>query len=85
MKMYKHIMVVGKAVGKAVGETEEHPFVSVLCPTYNRQALIPLVVEQFMSQRYPKDRMELVILDDSSRKWSSLPHMVKVLPAPVWP
>jgi len=39
--------------------------VSVLCATYNRQQLIPLVIHQFNHQDYPKDQMELIILDDS--------------------
>lgn len=39
--------------------------VSVLCATYNRQQLIPLVIHQFNHQDYPNDQMELIILDDS--------------------
>jgi GR25 family glycosyltransferase involved in LPS biosynthesis len=39
--------------------------VSVLCATYNRQKLIPLVIHQFNHQDYPNDQMELIILDDS--------------------
>jgi len=44
------------------------PFVSVLCVTYNRQQLIPLVIHQFNHQDYPTDRMELIILDDSDHE-----------------
>lgn len=43
-------------------------FVSVLCATYNRQQLIPLVIHQFNHQDYPNDRMELIILDDSDHE-----------------
>jgi GR25 family glycosyltransferase involved in LPS biosynthesis len=39
--------------------------VSVLCATYNRQQLIPLVIHQFNCQNYPNADMELIILDDS--------------------
>lgn len=39
--------------------------VSVLCPTYNRQFMIPAVVEQYKSQTFPATNMELIILDDS--------------------
>jgi len=42
------------------------PFVSVLCPTYNRQALLPIVIEQYKIQSYPIERRELIILDDST-------------------
>ena len=43
------------------------PFVSVLCPTCNRQNLIPLVVDQFLHQNYPTNKKELIILDDSEK------------------
>jgi glycosyltransferase involved in cell wall biosynthesis len=43
----------------------KRPYVSVLCATYNRQQLIPLVIHQFNNQDYPNDRMELIIIDDS--------------------
>lgn len=40
------------------------PFVSVITPTYNRRKFIPSLIECFLSQTYPKDRMEWIILDD---------------------
>lgn len=39
--------------------------VSVICPTKNRQVLIPLIIHQFNKQIYPKKNCELIILDDS--------------------
>jgi|TARA_B110000971_G_C19746661_1_gene379997 glycosyltransferase involved in cell wall biosynthesis len=42
------------------------PFVSVLCPTHNRHALLPIVIEQYQIQSYPIERRELIILDDST-------------------
>ena len=41
------------------------PFVSVLCPTYNRNKLLPILVQQYRMQDYPARRRELIILDDS--------------------
>ena len=45
------------------------PFVSCLCPTYNRAPdHLPLVgeaVESFLRQDYPADRRELIILNDT--------------------
>lgn len=41
-------------------------YVSVLCPTFNRQFMIPLVIEQFQSQTFSSS--ELIILDDSPVK-----------------
>ncbi len=40
------------------------PFVSVLTPTYNRRLFLPAILECYLSQTYPKDRMEWLIYDD---------------------
>lgn len=40
------------------------PFVSVCTPTYNRRAWIPLAIHCYMSQDYPLERMEWVVVDD---------------------
>jgi len=48
------------------------PFVSVVCPTYNRRRFIPHMIACFLSQTYPQNRMELVILDDGSDKIKDL-------------
>ena len=42
------------------------PFVSVICPTYNRRQFLPSLIHQFNYQTYPQDYMELIILDDSA-------------------
>lgn len=41
------------------------PFVSVVCPTWQRRAFLPFLVYMFQYQDYPAERRELVILDDS--------------------
>ena len=41
------------------------PFVSVICPTYNRRKFLPNLMKQFNYQTYPQEFMELIILDDS--------------------
>ncbi len=41
------------------------PFVSVICPTYNRRQFLPNLIHQFNYQTYPQEYMELIILDDS--------------------
>jgi glycosyltransferase involved in cell wall biosynthesis len=48
------------------------PFVSVITPTYNRRKYIPILIELYKSQTYPKDRMEWVILDDGQDKVEDL-------------
>ena len=42
------------------------PFVSVIIPTYNRSALLEQTVDTFLAQEYPRDRWELVIVDNGS-------------------
>lgn len=41
------------------------PFVSCICPTYNRREFLPHLLYMYDYQTYPADRRELVILDDS--------------------
>jgi len=45
---------------------KEFPFVSVITPTYNRRRFIPTLIQCYLSQTYPKDRMEWIVLDDGS-------------------
>lgn len=47
-------------------QAANHPFVSVITPTYNRRKFIPHLINAYASQKYPKDRMEWIILDDGS-------------------
>ena len=44
----------------------DQPFVSVLTPTYNRRRFIPSMIQCFLSQTYPKHKMEWIILDDGT-------------------
>lgn len=41
------------------------PFVSVVCPTYNRREFLPYLLYIWQYQDYPADKRELIILDDS--------------------
>lgn len=45
--------------------THNRPFVSVIVPSYNRREFLPYLIHQFNYQTYPKELMELVIVDDS--------------------
>ena len=44
----------------------ERPFISVIIPTYNRSALLQQTVDTFVSQTYPADRWELILVDNNS-------------------
>jgi glycosyltransferase involved in cell wall biosynthesis len=46
--------------------TDPHPFVSVIIPTYNRSARLESTVESFVGQNYPRERFEIIIVDNAS-------------------
>ncbi|MEO3989857.1 glycosyltransferase family 2 protein [Pseudocitrobacter cyperus] len=52
------------------------PFVSVVCPTYNRREFLPYLLYIWQYQDYPADRRELVILDDSPTSNADLIEMM---------
>jgi Glycosyltransferases involved in cell wall biogenesis len=52
------------------------PFVSVVCPTWNRRAFLPYLLYIFQYQDYPADRRELIILDDSAQSNEDLVAMM---------
>ena len=49
-------------------ESKQLPFVSICTPTFNRRPFIPIMIECFNHQTYPKDRMEWIIIDDGTDK-----------------
>ena len=59
--------------------TEPLPFVSVVMTTYNRQpGILAEAVKSLVSQTYPSDRFEVVLVDDGSDRQESL-HEIKTL------
>ena len=46
----------------------ELPFISVCTATYNRRPFILNLIEIYMKQTYPKDKMEWIIIDDGEDK-----------------
>jgi len=42
------------------------PFVSVCTPTFNRRPFIPMMLDCYLRQTYPRERMEWIIVDDGS-------------------
>jgi cellulose synthase/poly-beta-1,6-N-acetylglucosamine synthase-like glycosyltransferase len=45
--------------------TYAKPTVSVITPTYNRRLFLPMLIYLYQQQSYPKNLLELIILDDS--------------------
>jgi len=48
------------------------PFVSVCTPTFNRRPFFDMLIKCFLSQTYPKERIEWIIIDDGSDKVEDL-------------
>jgi len=46
----------------------QYPQISILCPTYNRNEWLPLIIYNINSLDYDKSKLELVILDDGTDK-----------------
>ena len=44
------------------------PNVSVLIPTYNRRKFLDLCMDNIIKQSYPKNKLEIVIIDDGEEK-----------------
>jgi hypothetical protein len=47
---------------------EDFPSVSIITPTYNRRHFFNLAVNNFNNFRYPKDKLEWIIVDDGTDK-----------------
>jgi glycosyltransferase involved in cell wall biosynthesis len=41
-------------------------YVSVIIPTYNRSTMLPLTLDSFLAQDYPRDRYEIIVADNNS-------------------
>lgn len=52
------------------------PFVSVVCPTWNRREFLPYLLYIYQYQDYPADKRELIILDDSEQSNQDLIDMM---------
>jgi len=51
---------------------QKMPFVSVCTPTFNRRPFIPIMLDCFRNQNYPKSRIEWIIVDDGTDKIKDL-------------
>jgi cellulose synthase/poly-beta-1,6-N-acetylglucosamine synthase-like glycosyltransferase len=60
----------------AVDQISEHdaPTITVIVPTYNEESVIARRIENFKSIEYPRDKLQVVIVDDST---DSTPEIVE--------
>ena len=47
-------------------KTQNYPFVSVVVPAYNEHSRIADCIEALLAQDYPKDRLEVIVVDNNS-------------------
>jgi len=68
------IRVNEKPVEKPVEkpDNDKLPFVSVCTPTFNRRPFLPFLIDCFMKQNYPLNKMEWIIMDDGTDKIEDL-------------
>jgi glycosyltransferase involved in cell wall biosynthesis len=48
------------------------PFISICTPTFNRRPFIPIMIQCFQNQTYPKEKIEWIIIDDGTDKIEDL-------------
>lgn len=61
-----------KKHNKKVITSNSLPFVSVCTPTFNRRPFISAIIKCFNHQKYPKNKMEWIIIDDGTDKVEDL-------------
>ena len=58
-------------------KNKTYPFVSICTPTFNRRPFFNMIISCFLSQTYPMNRMEWIIIDDGTDK---IEDLVKDIP-----
>ena len=59
------------------------PNVSILMPTYNRNKFLDLILNNILSQTYPKNKLEWMIIDDGEEKLISDENKIRNLIFPI--
>jgi glycosyltransferase involved in cell wall biosynthesis len=49
----------------------QYPFVSIVVPFYNAKNFLPRLLEDLLNQNYPKEKFEVILVDDGSTDDSS--------------
>jgi len=57
---------MGKKRGKKKVSPNGKPFVSICTPTYNRRVFIPILIQNYLAQTYPRELMEWIVIDDGT-------------------
>ena len=57
---------------KRIGEPVEWPLVTIKIPTYNEGTVIERTLKDCLSMNYPKDKLEIIVVDDSTDETTQL-------------
>lgn len=63
---HKYFNELGEKERKKAREIKDFPFVSVLVPAHNEEKVIYYTVRAILEMDYPKDRFELIVINDNS-------------------
>ena len=55
---------MGKKRKKKGVSSNGKPLVSICTPTYNRRKFIPFLIKCYLSQTYPRELIEWIVIDD---------------------
>jgi len=55
---------MGKKRKKKIVSANGKPLVSICTPTYNRRKFIPFLIKCYLSQTYPRELLEWIVIDD---------------------
>jgi len=67
-----------KTAKERLAEKKVYPTVSVCTPTFNRRPFIPIMMECFRNQTYPKNKIEWIIVDDGTDKIKDLVEQANI-------
>lgn len=67
-----------KTAKERLAEKKVYPTVSVCTPTFNRRPFIPIMLECFRNQTYPKNKIEWIIVDDGTDKIKDLVEQANI-------
>lgn len=68
------IPLVGVEAGSGVSQTELLPVVSVLLPVYNERFVVEKLIDAVCALKYPAEKLDILVLDDSSDETTRLAH-----------
>ncbi|MBI4971205.1 MAG: glycosyltransferase family 2 protein [Candidatus Omnitrophica bacterium] len=63
---YRFFLVCRQRLEKNLHNFKEYPFVSILIPAHNEEAVIESTLDSMLDLDYPADKLEIFVIDDES-------------------